>query len=380
MKIKSLLFALINFINIGLTNAQWTDKTMNFGGLTRSYRVYVSPNYSSSNPASLIIALHGWGDNMTDFSNTLNFSTIADTANIICIYPQAAIDIFVGSAWNASAGLLGYYPNGFVDDVGFLNAVIDTALVNYSIDHNNLYMCGFSLGGFMTQKMALLSNTRIAAFASISGTIGNGTTNFNPDRKIPIAHFHGVADSVVTYYNNPYGLDADSLINFWVANNTCSSNPEVYNYPDLANDGITIERFKYSGSTSQSDVWFYKMHGANHYVLSSPQNDISQAVEVWLFFRRYSRSSTGINSNDGLFRNITVYPNPANQKVSVIGLTRNEFKNIIINIYDTQGQLLIKQTFGQETAEVDISSLNGGIYLLKILKGNNLKVIKFIKE
>jgi len=372
---------LINLICIEFANAQWTDKSMNFGGLTRTYRVYKSPNYNSSNPASLIIALHGWGDNMTNFSNTLNFSPIADTANIICVYPQAASDLFVGTAWNASAGLSGYYPNGFVDDVGFLNALIDTILANYAIANNRIYMCGFSLGGFMTQKMALLSNTRIAAFASISGTIGNGTTYFNPGRVIPIAHFHGVADSVVTYYNNPYGFDADSLVKFWINNNLCFANPVVYNYPDLVNDGITIERFEYSGSTSQSEVWFYKMHGANHYILSRPANDISQSVEVWLFFRRHTLTSNGLNFNNAITTsNITIYPNPASQKVLIKVPAESKLANNILNIYNTQGQLILSKLIDNEVTEIDIKSLTSGVYLLKVINVNNFEVIKFIKE
>lgn len=380
MKRILLCITLINIICIGFVNAQWKDKTLNYGGLTRSYRSYISPNYNSSNPASLILALHGWGDNMTNFSNTLNFSSIADSANVICIYPQAANDMFVGTAWNASVGIGGYYPNGFVDDVGFLNTLIDTILVNYSINKGSIYMCGFSMGGFMTQKMALLSNKRFAAFVSISGTIGNGTINFNPERIVPIAHFHGVADSVVKFYNNSYGFDADTLIKFWVKNNQCNKNPIIYNYPDLVNDGITIERFEYSGCISQSDVWFYKMHGDNHYILSLPQNDISQSLEVWRFLKRYKLSLSGINSSTMFSKNINIYPNPANQIIKIQGIKNNELNKTIINIYNTQGLLVLNQNIIYESQEIDIRNLSKGIYLINIIKDNNIEVVKFIKE
>jgi polyhydroxybutyrate depolymerase len=203
MKRKILLFALISFIFCSQANALWTNKTMVFGGLTRSYRVYQSPNYNTSVPASLLIALHGLGDNMTNFSG-IGFNYIADTANIICIFPQAVSDPYAGTAWNSGAGEYGYYPNSSVDDIGFINALIDTSKAHYSIDASRVYLCGFSMGGFMTEKMALQSNNKIAAFGSMSGTFGNGVTAHNPGRHVPIAHFHGTSDSTVYYTGDLY--------------------------------------------------------------------------------------------------------------------------------------------------------------------------------
>jgi len=379
MKKIILIFALISMACCTQVSALWTNKTMVFGGLTRSYRVYQSPNYNASVPASLVIALHGLGDNMTNFSG-IGFHLIADTANIICIYPQAVSDPLAGTAWNSGAGEYGYYPNSSVNDIGFINALMDSAISNYSINQQRIYLCGFSMGGFMTERMALQSNTRIAAFGSMSGTIGSGITTYNPGRHVPIAHFHGTSDSTVFYTGNSYGIDPDSLIHFWTNNNGCVTTPTTYTYPNTGTDTIHVDRYEYSNGDPQSDVWFFKMYGAGHTVLYQPTSNITEIYELWLFFIRHKLTDAGINEQSDFSSGIQVYPNPANDKITIGGLPSDHSNNTTLIIYNLQGQLLLQQTVYHETAEIDLRSLAKGMYVLKLNSNNETAVKKIIKE
>jgi polyhydroxybutyrate depolymerase len=347
---------------------------MVIGGLTRSYRVYQSPNYNVAVPASLLIALHGLGDNMTNFS-TIGFNYIADTANIICIFPQAVSDPYAGTAWNSGAGMYGYYPNSTVDDIGFINALIDTAKADYSIDRTRVYLCGFSMGGFMTERMALQSNAKIAAFGSMSGTFGNEITTRSPGRHVPIAHFHGTADSTVYYTGDLYGIDPDSLIRFWVSNNMCDTAPVTYNYPNTANDSITVERFEYSNGDPQSDVWFFKMYGAGHTILFQPTNDITEPIELWLFFRRHSYVIEGINEQNNISENMQIYPNPATYNITVETPQKS-----VIKVFDIQGQLINGFEANSNKTDIDVSNLLSGVYVVKVKTVNGIWVNKFVKE
>ncbi len=371
---KKLLLCIAFIGIVSITNAQWTNKTMLFGGLTRSYRVYQSPNYNSSNPASLLIALHGLGDNMTNFS-TIGFNYIADTANIICIFPQAVSDPFAGTAWNSGAGEYGYYPNSTVDDIGFINAIIDTAQTDYSIDRTRVYLCGFSMGGFMTERMALQSNSKIAAFGSMSGTFGSEITTRSPGRNVPIAHFHGTDDSTVYYTGDLYGIDPDSLIRFWVYNNMCDTAPVIYNYPNTANDSITVERFEYSNGDPQSDVWFFKMYGAGHTILFQPTNDITEPIELWLFFRRHSFVIADINEQNNISGNIQVYPNPATDYLNIEAPLKS-----IIGILNVQGQLITVASVTSNNETINVSNLSSGVYVMEVRTEKGVAVKKFVKE
>ncbi|MEI8203251.1 MAG: T9SS type A sorting domain-containing protein [Bacteroidota bacterium] len=379
MKKKLLIFVLISMAFSAQVSALWTNKTMTIGGLSRSYRVYQSPNYNSAVPASLIIALHGLGDNMTNFSG-IGFNYIADTANIICIFPQAVSDPIVGTAWNSGAGVLSYYPNASVDDIGFINALIDTAKVDYAIDHSRVYLCGFSMGGFMTEKMALQSNSRIAAFGSMSGTFGSQITTFSPGRHIPIAHFHGTHDSTVYYTGNLYGMDPDSLVKFWVTNNACNLTPATYNYPDAVADSITIERFDYTNGDPQSDVSFYKMFGATHTVLFQPTNDMTEPVELWLFLRRHTYATAGIAEQKNTSNDTHIFPNPATNQLNFTCQSADISENSYISVYNLQGQLVFQQKVYQPSTQMDMSSLAKGIYFLKFKNESKSEVSRIVKE
>ena len=94
---------------------------------------------------------------------------------IICVYPQALSDPILGAnAWNSGATVLGVPFNRNVDDVGFLNALMDTVKSKYMIEDSKVYFFGYSFGSFMSQRMACENREKIAAIGAVSGTIGSG--------------------------------------------------------------------------------------------------------------------------------------------------------------------------------------------------------------
>jgi polyhydroxybutyrate depolymerase len=373
MKPKNLFLLLLLLFFFLKLNAQWSNKSFIYQALTRSYRIYVSPNYNAANPASMVLTLHGLGDNMTNFSG-LGFNHIADTANIIVVVPQAVSDAFVGTAWNSGAGEFGYYPNSTVNDIGFLNTLIDTVKSHYSIKPSQVYICGFSMGGFMTERMALQSNTQIAAFASMSGTFGSAITTYAPGRSVPIAHFHGTHDSTVYYQGNLYGIDADSLVSFWRLNNGCNPVPDSSRYANTTlGDSITVDRFKYSGSTPDKDVWFFRMNGASHEVLFTPTNDINEIYEIWLFFRLHKNMTAGIQTQTVLDNNVQVYPNPASSFINLM-LPENAGK-LTVELYSVQGACVYSGETNSSLHQILIGSdkFTNGMYILRA-SGNSLNV------
>ncbi len=373
MKTKTILFICILSLCLTDLQAQWTNKTMISGGLTRSYRLYVSPNYNPVNPASLVVTLHGLGDNMTNFSN-LGFAQIGDTANIIVICPQAVTDPFAGTAWNSGAGYMGYFPNASVNDIGFINALVDSTMDQYAVNPKRVYLCGFSMGGFMTQRMALQSNTRFAAFASLSGTIGAAITPDNPSRLIPMAHWHGTADGTIAFTGNTYGIDPDSLISLWITYNNCNPVPDTSIYPDNnPGDSILVTQYRFSGPGDDARVYFYVMDGAGHTVLFPPANDINQTREVWLFFRQFEWAEAGIAAKNENLPWFSVYPNPAGDFVT---LTSERGRQA--DILDISGKVLWSKTGLQGSEILDLSAFSPGLYLIRLSGESGSAVQKLI--
>jgi polyhydroxybutyrate depolymerase len=299
---------------------------------------------------------------------------IGDTANIIVLIPQAVSDPFAGTAWNSGAGVSGYYPNSSVNDIGFLNALIDSTLANYSVDPQRVYLCGFSMGGFMTYRMALQSNSRFAAFASMSGTVGTAITTYNPGRHVPIAHWHGTADGTVAFTGNQYGLDADSVVSLWAHLNQCNPIPDTTHFPNNnPGDSITVDMYRFHGMIPEDEVRFYIMNGADHTVLFQPSNDVTEPYEIWMFFRNYRWLQAGIADVSTTECTIQFFPNPAVDYLTLLSNGKGT-----LEILDITGKLMQRSNITESSQIVDIRGLSAGMYVMKFTSGNSSSVQKLI--
>lgn len=343
--------------------AQWQNKGFTHQGNARQYRVYKSPSYNASAPASLVLTLHGLGDNMTNFSG-IGMNLVADTANIIVVVPQAMNDALAGTAWNSGAGYSGYYPNSTIDDVAFIGALIDTIKANYAINPSRIYACGFSMGGFMTERLAVALNNRITAFASVSGTFGFGLPSYNPHKSVSIAHFHGTADGTVPYAGNTSGIGADSLVKFWVNNNQCTTTPQHISVPNTQSDGYTVDHYIYSGGQSNTEVEFFKVTGADHVWLTAA-NDISYTVEIWKFFNKHRSLATGLKPSTAA-EDFSLFPNPASDQLTLRIADRATLQ-YDYSITDLSGKEVLKGQAGFENGLCSIKlNLNSGLYFIAL--------------
>ena len=76
--------------------------------------------------------------------------------------------------------------------------------------------------------------------------------------------------------------------------------------------------------------------------------------------------------------NINVYPNPANNKITITN-NKEIREEAIISIYQINGQLIMLDKFqNQKLIELDVSNLSNGIYLLKIQTKEGMEVKKLV--
>jgi polyhydroxybutyrate depolymerase len=356
--------------------AQLETRTMNWDELERTYLEYVPTNYSGDQAVPVVFGLHGLGDNMNDFYNVgMNF--IADTAGFILIVPQAETFSVYGqtsTAWNSGASLYGITPNENVDDTGFLMAVLDSLENNYNIDTESVYFFGFSMGGYMCNRLAAEVPDRINAIASVSGTMG---INFTPDPSatdfVACLHFHGTADGTVEYTGNGSGMDADELVEFWRDNNGNDETPAFYEYPDIQSDGLTFERYVYPNGEAQ--VAHIKVIGGDHAWYYHPVNDIDYGKEMWKFLRyRFSEDLTSIaDSKTDL---IAFYPNPVKDKLTINNLDGTQSE---VSIFNALGIEIDKKSINK-SGTFDLSDLADGVYYLRVSKQNEIKTYPVLKQ
>lgn len=94
------------FLSIwAFSKAQSVGGTIQHGGLTRAYNVYVPSSYNPANPVPLVINLHGYSSNNWQQELYSSFNPIADTAGFIIVYPQGTTD-----GTETLSGMLGFFP------------------------------------------------------------------------------------------------------------------------------------------------------------------------------------------------------------------------------------------------------------------------------
>jgi len=153
---KLKLFLGIFFVS-QCTFAQILSEYFSWDGEVREYELFIPSSYDSTTKVSLVIALHGLGDTGSGFDNFIRLNLVANRENFMVAYPTALPDAFLGgNGWNVTLN-----PANTTDDIGFLAAMIDSISARFQIDGDRIYATGFSLGGFMTNRLGCELSDRL---------------------------------------------------------------------------------------------------------------------------------------------------------------------------------------------------------------------------
>jgi polyhydroxybutyrate depolymerase len=262
---------------------QTINASITHGSLQRDYILYVPTSYSAGNEAPLLFNFHGYTSNAWQQAFYSNFNTVADDEGFIIVYPEGTLDNTGTSHWNVGWG------GSTVDDIGFTSALIDSISADYSINQDRVYSTGMSNGGFMSYQLACELSDRIAAIASVTGSMNMGWFNScNPNHPMPIMEIHGTADGNVPYATIP------SIMDFWANFNNCNSSAIITNVPNTSTtDGCTAEHKIWENGNNGSTVEHYKIIGGEHswpgalFPNGVTNQDIDASEKIWEFFNKY---------------------------------------------------------------------------------------------
>lgn len=77
---------------------------------------------------------------------------------------------------------------------------------------------------------------------------------------------------------------------------------------------------------------------------------------------------------------INIYPNPTNGILNV-SISSQLVENTSIEVYDGLGKLAIKENLSNDSNSINLSKLEDGIYIFKIINNNKtIKVGKVVKQ
>ena len=257
---------------------------INIDGKKREY--YLSLPEDTSKPFPLIINFHGFLSHAIEQQEFSRMDNYAHLNGVGVIYPEG-----INKSWNIGKDMMSEE-----NDIGFVNALIDSVASKYNIDSDRIYACGFSNGGeFSYELMCGLSN-KIAAFGSVGGNfIINEKRSCNINREIPLIHIHGTKDRLAKYNGyNGYFLSTISSVDFWAKHNQLDK-MVVENIEDIhKKDRTTVEKYTFYKDNSDTKVIHLKVVNGGHVWLGSPTSD--------LFYQKllFGRNNHEINSSKEL--------------------------------------------------------------------------------
>jgi polyhydroxybutyrate depolymerase len=272
-----------------------TRQTIDVGGRTRSYVLYEPDGLTGEVP--LVIALHGRLGTGRGTEKLTHFEAIAAREKFLLIYPDG-----VKKSWNDGRGTPAEKEG--VDDVGFIRALIDSAVRHCSVDPTRVYVTGISNGGFMTMRLAAELSDRIAAVAVVAAKMDEGTM---PIRPVSVLVIHGTNDPLVPFnggsvHSNAGGaiLSHDSAIQRWVNEDGCNISPIQRTIRDSSGDGTTVTVRDYTSGSQGTEVVSYVIRDGGHtwpggwqylpvFMVGKTSRNLDASAVIWDFFRRHSR-------------------------------------------------------------------------------------------
>lgn len=399
--IKLLLFAILTLLIYShAVMAQMTLKCEH-DGINRDFLVYVPNAYDGSEEVPLVFNFHGTFLDGNFMMNYTLMNNVADTAGFIVVYPNA-----IGSEKNFNS----YdWPRDNpqeldVNDLGYVDAMLDTLIANYSIDSDRIYACGFSAGGYLSLRLACQVPNRIAAIATVGPALSLVNANAcQGERVVPWLGFHGTKDVYLEYdADGPGGWQSvNETLNQWVALNGCVKSDTTM-LPDIdPNDGTTVQKISFYDNEDRALVVMHKIIDGGHtwpggvaektngWGLGNTTQDVNASEEIWKFVSQFTLSqfTGGTNVNTESFTAATFalaqnYPNPFNPSTTIeFSLPKNE--RVKLAVYDLLGREVAslvdgRLDAGQHSFVFDGSNLTSGIYFYRLQAGAQVQTRKLM--
>ncbi len=217
-------------------------------GLTREAIVH-APESPGGEGSPLVLAFHGFGDNMRNFQHT----------NLHLEWPGAIVVYFEGL--ERRGGLLGWQveSDGVDRDLKLVDVALRSLRETYDIDDDRIYATGYSNGGMFTY---LLWAERPGVFAAYAPVAARLRTGVRPTRPGPVLHVAGERDRVVSFADQEAAIAVAVEVNGARAAEQCGAGCTVYGAGTAAPVMTWVHpgAHVYPRGTSERIVSFFREH------------------------------------------------------------------------------------------------------------------------
>ena len=338
-----------------LGNSVFAQMTFEYGGQTREY--YLDSPAELDPGAPLVFVLHGYGGTAWSTRNYSGWGAVAESEGIMVCYPQGSLDNEGSPHWNANFGI------SMTNDHGFLTALAQHLQTTYFLSPDCTYACGMSNGGYMSYSLACNNPETFRAVGSVTGAMGEyDFDNCNPDEVVPIIHFHGTSDYVVSYNSGVGGVWGDEgveeIMDLWTGMMGTTQVIET-ELPNLeAEDESSVDFFRHYGAAGGQEFHHYRVNGGGHDWFGVWGNQDIQATELlWDFFASHcSGELTDVEETMAT--------------ASALAFWNGEHVGILadcsLTAWDAQGRRIWQQKQATRGSRIDQSQLQGIMMLQAI--------------
>ena len=304
MKRACLLLLFAIFLLTACKSDPGQEFSLEHDGLERKYFVHVSSTYTKDVPTPVVFVLHGGSGHPGAVEYQSGMNQVADKEGFIVVYPAGSHPVFKDRLlnWNDGRTAKNKEKNE-VDDVGFINAVLDDLPNHFTLDRKRIYATGISNGGLMSFRLASELSQRVAAVAPIAAPRTPDEYYASPTRPIAVMYFHGVQDTYAPYKGGSPErsaftasfLSAEEIIQAWVEHNGC---PSTYTIREKEGGASRVE---YSPCKEGTEVVFWKLEDGGHTWpggkktksedkarVGNVNQDVIASQLMWEFFQKHS--------------------------------------------------------------------------------------------
>ena len=259
----------------------------------RKYRIHVPKGYDATTPLPIIFAFHGTSASASVLERETSFNALGDSLGFFVVYPEG-----LHRGWNIG-DCCRYSFVKHKDETAFTLAMLDALSHGLRIDTTRVYATGYSDGGTLSLLLACGVSSRIAAVASVSGTLLDPLPACNVTRPVPVMIIHGTGDHNIPYEGKQGGPgyirgshhehSAPEVTQFWVNHDSCDTAPTVVRTRN-------VERSAYRCAGGRAEVIFFTIYSGQHgwpgggrgWVFSpKPPTDMAASDTIAAFFLRH---------------------------------------------------------------------------------------------
>ncbi|MBX3164698.1 MAG: T9SS type A sorting domain-containing protein [Bacteroidetes bacterium] len=370
----------VNLTASGATNYTWNTTpsytTTNISvtpTLSGSYTFAATGTATNScrNTASVVVSV-----------NPIPTVSINNSSSAVC----------VGSSATLTASGAATYSWSNNAQTGTIIVVTPTANTNYTVTGKTAFGCvdtettALQVNPLPTVSIAASTNTLCAGNSAILQVTSNAPTytwseNNNTSSAI----------SVTPNTNATYSVT--------VTNTNNCTNVAVQSVTVLGLPTLSITSSNSTGTICMNTSVTLNASGANTYTWAGENffNQATQTITVWLSattaytisgtddygcvgktnYEQFVSNCTGFEEFKTESLELNVYPNPNN---GAFTLELNNGANKTIELLDLTGRIIFSNSTSDDKINFNIRELSNGVYYLKVMSNNAVKVLKVVKE